>query len=184
MLSGGTPQANFKHFCHAWGRDATFVSRLSNFICERRGDSDRKKIRPSDVRGISKKPLKKTGVIIPRTTPLEIYRNGTADTDADAVDAAQSLSDIVEQAVDTAAIVAAPTTIDTTVDDVEMDVIITTNSNENDDDDNDNHPMLDAGMLDNSHDDSESFLLLDESTDGGTNHPLHPEDDHPELTQV
>jgi hypothetical protein len=159
LLSGGTPQANFKHFCHAWGRDATFVSRLSNFICERRGDSDRKKIRTTDVTtAIDKRNLKKTGVIIPRTTPLEIYRSGIADTftpSADIVEPAAAI--IVEQ------------TVDTTVDEVDIDVIHTANSSNTD-----NREVLDT-ML--GHE-SEPFLLMDESTDDTNPH------DHSDMAAV
>ena len=174
MLSGGTPQANFKHFCHAWGRDATFVSRLSNFICERRGDTDRKKMRSADGTAAdsnNKKYLKKTGVIIPRTTPLEIYRNGIADT--------IPKSDIVEQAV--AAII--EQTVETTVDESEImdhaNHIGSTgihhhNNNE------DNRVVMDT-ML--GHE-SESFLLMDESMMEDEEEETNPQPDHPDMTQV
>jgi hypothetical protein len=158
LLSGGTPQANFKHFCHAWGRDATFVSRLSNFICERRGDSERKKARPTEGAVVDKRNLKKSGVIIPRTTPLEIYRSGIAE--------AVTKSDIVEQAV--AAII--EQAVESTVDEVEMDV---TNRSTNSSNNND-HRVLDT-ML--GHE-SEPFLLMDEGTDDTNPH------DHPEMAQV
>ena len=178
MLSGGTPQANFKHFCHAWGRDATFVSRLSNFICERRGDTDRKKMRSADGTAAdsnnNKKYLKKTGVIIPRTTPLEIYRNGIADT--------IPKSDIVEQAV--AAII--EQTVETTVDESEiMDHVNTIGStgihhHNNNNNNEDNRVVMDT-ML--GHE-SESFLLMDESMMEDEEEETNPQPDHPDMTQV
>ena len=173
LLSGGTPHANFKHFCHAWGRDATFVHRLSNFICERRGDTDRKKVRSNTASNqnnnnngttIEKRNLKKTGVIIPRTTPLEMYRNGIlADTIAP--------SHIVEPTVVLPVMVDPPNVDTTGVDEVDMvDVTAaTTTTNPND-----NRGVLDT-ML--GHE-SEPFLLMDESMDD-----TNPQD-HPDMTQV
>lgn len=47
MLSGGTPHANFKDLAHAWGREKGFHHVLTNLVCERRGEVERK--RRSDV---------------------------------------------------------------------------------------------------------------------------------------
>jgi hypothetical protein len=43
LLSGGTPYANFKDLAHAWGREKGFHCVLSNSVCERRGEFDRKR---------------------------------------------------------------------------------------------------------------------------------------------
>ena len=107
LLSGGTPQANFKHFCHAWGRDATFVSRLSNFICERRGELDRKKLRSTSdgTTAITTDPklLKRTGVIIPRTASLDTHRKSIAtDTMLDQPDVVNEPTAMMPPTVDTA----------------------------------------------------------------------------------
>ena len=42
MLSGN-PDASFRHLARAWGRDKGFHMVLAQFICERRGDVERKK---------------------------------------------------------------------------------------------------------------------------------------------
>lgn len=47
LLSGGTPHANFKDLSHAWGREKGFHHVLTNLVCERRGEVERK--RRSDV---------------------------------------------------------------------------------------------------------------------------------------
>jgi len=47
LLSGGTPHANFKDLAHAWGREKGFHHVLTNLVCERRGEVERK--RRSDV---------------------------------------------------------------------------------------------------------------------------------------
>ena len=122
-------------------------------------------MRPSDAATVvvDKKRLKKTGVIIPRTTPLEMYRSGMADT--------VTKTDLVEQAV--AAIVEPPTE-DTTVKDVTMDVANGNTGSSSNMNTNDDNRVLDT-ML--GHE-SESFLSLDESTEETNPH------DHPEMTQV
>lgn len=43
MLSGGTPYANFKDLAYAWGRERNFHLVLTNTVCERRGEIQRKK---------------------------------------------------------------------------------------------------------------------------------------------
>lgn len=48
LLSGGTPQANFRHLAHAWGRERGFHHVLVNTVCTRRGEVERK--RRSDAR--------------------------------------------------------------------------------------------------------------------------------------
>eukprot|EP00977_Amphora_coffeiformis_P003066 scaffold578_cov167-Amphora_coffeaeformis.AAC.13 len=59
LLSGGTPQANFRHLAHAWGRERGFHHVLINTVCTRRGEVERK--RRSDARedaagGSNKRP--------------------------------------------------------------------------------------------------------------------------------
>lgn len=123
-------------------------------------------MRPSDAATVvvDKKRLKKTGVIIPRTTPLEMYRSGMADT--------VTKTDLVEQAV---AAIMEPPTENTTVKDVAMDVANgNTGSSSSNMIMNDDNRVLDT-ML--GHE-SESFLSLDESTEETNPH------DHPEMTQV
>ena len=51
LLSGGTPNANFRDLAHAWGRDRGFHQLLVNTVCERRGEVDRK--RRSDARAFA-----------------------------------------------------------------------------------------------------------------------------------
>jgi hypothetical protein len=43
LLSGGTPNANFKDLAHAWGREKGFHQVLASSICERRGEVERKR---------------------------------------------------------------------------------------------------------------------------------------------
>lgn len=47
LLSGGTPHANFNHLAHAWGREKGFHTILTNNVCHRKGEVERK--RRSDV---------------------------------------------------------------------------------------------------------------------------------------
>jgi hypothetical protein len=43
LLLSGLPNASFRHLARAWGRDKGFHMVLAQFICERRGDVERKK---------------------------------------------------------------------------------------------------------------------------------------------
>lgn len=43
LLLSGTPGASFRHLARAWGRDKGFHMVLAQFICERRGNVERKK---------------------------------------------------------------------------------------------------------------------------------------------
>ncbi|KAG7370174.1 hypothetical protein IV203_027920 [Nitzschia inconspicua] len=43
LLSGGTPNANFKDLAHAWGREKGFHQVLASSVCERRGEVERKR---------------------------------------------------------------------------------------------------------------------------------------------
>jgi hypothetical protein len=43
LLSGGTPNANFKDLAHAWGREKGFHNVLASSVCERRGEVERKR---------------------------------------------------------------------------------------------------------------------------------------------
>ena len=47
LLSGGTPGANFKELAHAWGREKGFHHVLTDNVCKRRGEVERK--RRSDI---------------------------------------------------------------------------------------------------------------------------------------
>jgi hypothetical protein len=47
LLSGGTPHANFKDLAHAWGREKGFHTIITNNVCQRKGEIERK--RRSDV---------------------------------------------------------------------------------------------------------------------------------------
>mmetsp|Transcript_18752 Transcript_18752/g.45265 ORF Transcript_18752/g.45265 Transcript_18752/m.45265 type:complete len:526 (+) Transcript_18752:147-1724(+) len=47
LLSGGTPHANFKDLAHAWGREKGFHTIITNNVCHRKGEVERK--RRSDV---------------------------------------------------------------------------------------------------------------------------------------
>lgn len=98
---------------------------------------------------MDKKPLKKTGVIIPRTTPLEIYRSGIAEV--------ATQSEIVEH-TETAATTMEQTVEATAVDEIEIDPPI------HNSDDNNNHG-IDSMM---GHE-SESFLM-DESIEDTNQH--------------
>jgi hypothetical protein len=42
LLLTGTPESSFRHLARAWGRDKGFHMVLSQFICERHGDVERK----------------------------------------------------------------------------------------------------------------------------------------------
>lgn len=99
---------------------------------------------------VDKKPLKKTGVIIPRTTPLEIYRSGIAEV--------ATQSEIVEHTETTAATMG-QTEETMAVDEIEMDPPSIHNSNDN------NHHEIDPMM---GHE-SESFLM-DESIEETNQH--------------
>lgn len=43
LALSGNPDASFRHLARAWGRDKGFHMVLAQFICERRGDVERKK---------------------------------------------------------------------------------------------------------------------------------------------
>jgi hypothetical protein len=43
LLLTGTPETSFHHLARGWGRDKGFHVELSQFICERHGDAERKK---------------------------------------------------------------------------------------------------------------------------------------------
>ena len=43
LLSGGTPNADFRDLAYAWGREKGFHSSLALAVCERRGTVERKK---------------------------------------------------------------------------------------------------------------------------------------------
>lgn len=66
LLSGGTPNANFKDLAHAWGREKGFHQVLASSVCERRGEVERKrrsdagKILSQQERETFRKKFKKT----------------------------------------------------------------------------------------------------------------------------
>jgi hypothetical protein len=66
LLSGGTPQANFKDLAHAWGREKGFHHTLASSVCERRGEVGRKrrsdmgKIMSDEQRESFRQKIKKT----------------------------------------------------------------------------------------------------------------------------
>lgn len=43
LLSGGTPNSNFKDLAHAWGREKGFHQVLASSVCERKGEVERKR---------------------------------------------------------------------------------------------------------------------------------------------
>ncbi len=50
LLSGGTPDADFKDLAHAWGREKGFHTVLACSICERRGEVQRKKRKDAGIK--------------------------------------------------------------------------------------------------------------------------------------
>lgn len=58
LLSGGTPHANFKDLAHAWGREKGFHTIITNNVCQRKGEVERK--RRSDVGKVLNTPDRET----------------------------------------------------------------------------------------------------------------------------
>jgi hypothetical protein len=56
LLLTGTPESSFRHLARGWGRDKGFHMVLSQFICERHGDVERKKRERSHV-GKGRRPI-------------------------------------------------------------------------------------------------------------------------------
>jgi hypothetical protein len=79
LLSGVAPPTQFKHFCHAWGRDATFVSRLTNQVCDRRGEFDRMKHRSDITAGASNNFRVAPVGIYPSIAPIQRNTSTIAD---------------------------------------------------------------------------------------------------------
>jgi hypothetical protein len=58
LLLTGTPESSFRHLARGWGRDKGFHMVLSQFICERHGDVERKKRERAQVVGKGQRPKK------------------------------------------------------------------------------------------------------------------------------
>jgi hypothetical protein len=56
LLLTGTPESSFRHLARGWGRDKGFHMELSQFICERHGDVERKKRERAQVVGKGQQP--------------------------------------------------------------------------------------------------------------------------------
>jgi hypothetical protein len=80
LLLTGTPESSFLHLARGWGRDKGFHMVLSQFICERHGDVERKKRERSHV-GKGRRPIqvKNEGDYI----GADVWDNDTCHGDTD-----------------------------------------------------------------------------------------------------
>lgn len=89
-LLSGSPQSSFRHLARSWGRDKGFHMVLAQFICERRGNVERKKrVKGDSVTKKSRRApveLAPSGEDLPTTNNNNNGNNGGSMEDFDDVD--------------------------------------------------------------------------------------------------